>query len=108
MRKINCWEAQKCGREPGGMNSSLGVCPVSMETALDGVHGGRQAGRACWIIGGTLCNNQVQGAFSKKFESCERCNFYQLVRQEEGTAFTMSVILLHKVRGGFEPTQKAS
>ena len=48
----NCWEHKKCGREPGGSETeSLGVCPAAVESRLDGVHGGRNAGRACWIVG---------------------------------------------------------
>jgi hypothetical protein len=47
--KMNCWQVKKCGREPGGGNEAqLGVCPAATETALQGVNGGKNGGRACW------------------------------------------------------------
>jgi len=98
--KRNCWEAKKCGREPGGVNvHELGVCPVATEARLDGAHGGRNAGRACWVVAGTLCRGEVQGTFARKFESCERCDFYIQVRDEEFPSFTFSSVLLAKLRG---------
>ena len=82
--KLNCWEFKKCGREPGGVHEhDLGVCPVAKELRLDGTHGGRAAGRLCWVVAGSLCGGQVQGTFAKKFESCEKCDFYAMVREEE-------------------------
>ena len=50
-RAINCWEYWGCGRESGGVNAiEEGVCPAARETRLDGVHGGRNGGRACWAV----------------------------------------------------------
>jgi hypothetical protein len=86
--KPNCWEFKKCGREAGGPNTAeLGVCPASVENVLDGVHGGANAGRACWVVGGTLCNGAPQGTFAKKIENCLECRFYGLVKDEEGDGF---------------------
>jgi hypothetical protein len=63
MDKKNCWEVMKCGREPGGKNAEeLGVCPASTDERLSGTHGGKHAGRACWVIAGTFCDSVVQGA----------------------------------------------
>ncbi len=67
MKKLNCWEFTKCGREPGGIREhELGTCPVPGEKRLDDVHGGVNAGRACWVGAGTLCDGKVQGSFAKK------------------------------------------
>ncbi|MHB8843380.1 MAG: two-CW domain-containing protein [Nitrospirota bacterium] len=56
MRITNCWEFKRCGREAGDNKvKELGMCPVSTEQRLDGVHDGECAGRACWILAGTLC-----------------------------------------------------
>lgn len=108
MQKMNCWEFNKCGREPGGTHRGLGICPAATTGYLDNIHGGRHAGRACWVIPGTFCNEQVQGSYAQKFERCEQCSFYQSVRHEEGKTFMVSVVLLHIARGAFEATQKSA
>ena len=86
--KKNCWEAMQCGREPGGENvAALGVCPARTEARLDGIHGGWNGGRACWVIAGTLCGGVVQGTFALKFGACEQCDFYRSVQEEEKSNF---------------------
>lgn len=95
----NCWEFKGCGREPGGKNAGeLGICPAATEPSLHGIHHGKNAGRACWVVSGTLCKGQVQGTFAKKFENCESCDFYQLVRKEEFPEFKYSSILLSMMK----------
>jgi hypothetical protein len=97
--KLNCWEFKGCGREPGGVNVvDLGVCPTATESKLDGVHGGRNSGRACWVVGGTYCKGEVQGTFGKKYKNCSICDFYKHVRDEEALAFKLSVNLLDMLR----------
>jgi hypothetical protein len=97
--KKNCWEAKKCGRETGGAKShELGICPVTIEAKLHGTHSGKNAGRACWVVAGSLCGGQVQGTFAKKFENCEKCEFYISVRNEEFPNFEFSSTLLGKLR----------
>jgi hypothetical protein len=39
------------------------------------------------MIAGTFCGGEVQGTFAKKMASCEDCEFYHRVRQEEGSNF---------------------
>lgn len=93
--KKNCWEFKGCGREPGGKNvETMGVCPATTETRIDGVHGGKNAGRACWVVAGTMCKGEVQGIFAKKFGDCLKCDFFQLVRKEEFPNFIISTALL--------------
>ena len=97
--KKNCWEVKACGREPGGGKViELGECPAALEKRLDGVHSGKNAGRACWVVAGTLCKGEVQGVFAKKFAACETCEFYTQVREEEFPKFTFSSVLLKKVQ----------
>lgn len=99
MTKLNCWEFKKCGREPGGEQArELGVCPAATENRLDAVHGGKNAGRSCWVVAGTLCKGQVQGTFAVKFGACENCEFYVVVRKEEFPQFQFSSILLNRIR----------
>lgn len=98
-RKVNCWEHMKCGREPSGPHvKDRGLCPAALEKALNGTHGGKNAGRACWVVCGTLCKGQVQGVFAQKFKHCESCEFYKTVRTQEGYQFALSPVLLAKLR----------
>ncbi len=48
------------------------------------MNGGKNGGRACWAITGTLCGGQAQGTFASKVGNCLKCEFYQLVGAEEG------------------------
>jgi hypothetical protein len=84
MKKLNCWEYKKCGRQLGGHKAAeLGVCPVTTLQTLHGVHGGENAGRACWAIAGSLCGGKIQGTFAQKLHNCWRCEFMNLVKKEE-------------------------
>lgn len=104
MNRLNCWEYKKCGRQLGGINAgTMGVCPAFLERKLEGEHHGRSAGRACWVVAGTFCGNVPQGTFAEKYASCQQCDFYKLVKQEEGAAFRMSAVLLQKLREGDQP-----
>ena len=95
--KQNCWEFKKCGREPGGENYNRGRCPAVEAYNLNGIHSGKRGGRACWVVAGTLCGGQVQGTFAKKFSSCEQCDFYKKVREEEQGHYMLSMDILGKL-----------
>ncbi len=100
MGKINCWEFKKCGREAGGGTAEdFSICPASIETRLDGVHGGKNAGRACWVVAGTMCKGEPSGTFAQKCKDCGSCDFYSMVKEEEekDKNFLPSVELLSKV-----------
>jgi len=85
MIKLNCWEVKKCGRELGGEKvSELGVCPVAIEIIADGINNGKNAGRMCWTISGTLIYKNMQSKIIEKFNNCIECPFYKLVLKEEG------------------------
>ncbi len=82
--KVNCWEYKKCGRQPGGGKvAELGVCPAATEQLLNGTHGGTNAGRACWVVAGSLCGGKIQGTYAKKLLNCWRCEFMNSVKLEE-------------------------
>jgi diguanylate cyclase (GGDEF)-like protein/PAS domain S-box-containing protein len=90
-RKKNCWEVKKCGRQLGGKHSKeMGVCLASIHRELDGVHGGKNAGRACWLVAGTMSSGLVQGTFAREYKDCLTCDFYKLVKKEEGLDFKMT------------------
>ncbi len=83
--KLNCWEMKKCGREPGGLHEKeFGSCPAATYTALDGLHGGKNAGRACWVVSGSLCGGRIQGHEEQKRAACWECDFLKLVKKDEG------------------------
>ncbi|EKD33027.1 MAG: hypothetical protein ACD_76C00102G0007 [uncultured bacterium] len=85
MSRSNCWEFKRCGREPYGAKAqTLGVCPAATERRLDGVHGGRNSGRACWVVAGTFCRGEVQGTYADKEHRCSQCDFFLRVREEHG------------------------
>lgn len=108
MKKVNCWEFKKCGREPGGSHvHDLGICPATIEKKLDSVHDGVNAGRSCWVLAGTLCKGEVQGTFAQKYKSCEICDFYMMVKQEEYPKFMLSAVLLGKLNGSTVVTNKS-
>lgn len=97
--KLNCWEFKKCRREPGGeLEKELGTCPATTETRLDGMHGGKNGGRSCWVVVGTFCAGKPSGTFSQKYKSCLECDFYGLVRREEGMDFNIAAILLGRLK----------
>jgi len=107
MGKLNCWEAKKCGREIGGSKArELGVCPSAMESRLSGTHDGQFGGRACWVVAGTLCGGKEQGTFAQKYHNCEKCDFYQHVKNEEGPKFKLSIVLLNKLKTALSPLEK--
>ncbi len=87
-KKLNCWEYKKCGREPGGERvNEMGVCPASIDSSADGLNGGKNAGRICWAVAGTFCGGEVQGTFAQKELTCMNCDFFKLVREQEGMRF---------------------
>jgi hypothetical protein len=82
--KLNCWEHKKCGRQPGGHSvQELGVCPAATNSELNGAHGGTNAGRACWVVAGSLCGGKIQGTYAKKLLNCWRCDFMHTVKRDE-------------------------
>jgi len=69
--KINCWEFRKCGREPNGAKAAkLGICPVSIDASADGLNGGKNGGRICWVIN------------EKPY--CYHCEFHNRIISEAG------------------------
>jgi len=74
----------KCGRQPEGHAAAdSGVCPVAVCEELNGIHGGKNAGRACWAIDDSLCPDALRETPEKKFTGCWKCDFYQSVKNEE-------------------------
>jgi hypothetical protein len=91
----NYWEVMKCGFGPyGAKTKANGVCPAAQENSLDGVHGGKYGGRACWFVDNTFGGKKgAQGDFIKKYPVCMNCKFYWQVREEEGYKFEINLLL---------------
>jgi hypothetical protein len=86
--KTNCWEFTNCGRQPGGLRvKELGVCQASVELKVNGVNSGKNGGRCCWAVTGTLCGSKKQGSYLQKVSNCMSCDFYKKVfNEEQGSA----------------------
>ena len=99
LRKFNCWEYMKCGREPSGdLVDNFGVCPASVERTLDNIHDGNNGGRACWIIAGSSQGHEkIECVFAKVHKGCENCDFYHIVQEEEGPSFLDKGELLRRL-----------
>jgi len=96
--KLNCWEFRKCGREPGGANvDALGVCPAAVASSADCINGGKNGGRVCWIVSGTMCCGEIEGTFASKIGDCLLCDFYGKVMREEGEQFVSVARILSKL-----------
>ena len=91
----NCWEFMECGFGPDGNKAGTNdICTAARGNRLDGVHGGKYGGRACWFVNSTSdCGNGAEGDFSNKYPICMNCRFYWKVREEEGDNFEISLIL---------------
>ena len=50
---------------------------------VDGMNSGKNGGRTCWALTGTLCGGKVQGTFAAKVANCMGCDFYKLVSQKK-------------------------
>lgn len=98
-KKLNCWEHKKCERQPGGkLVYKFGLCRATRESRLDGVHGGDNGGRSCWVVAGTFCGGKVQGTFARKYETCKECDFYKMVLGEEGSNLEITLSLFKRLR----------
>lgn len=78
----------------------LGICQAAVETSMDGINSGRNGGRICWAVAGTLCNNEVQSIFAIKIEDCVNCAFHQLVLGEEENFVIHPIQVQHRIEGG--------
>jgi eukaryotic-like serine/threonine-protein kinase len=113
MNKLNCWEVLKCGLEPGGAKAKeFGVCIAATEKRLDCVNEGKNAGRACWAILGTLCHEdgrpKRQDTYSQKLKRCTQCRFFELVAIQEGDEFKNTRMILEEYEKDLEGNAKTS
>ncbi len=68
-RKQNCWEVSNCGKE--------NYCLAGTSTLFDGMFGGRNGGRFCAFIDGTLCKDGAPMDPEEKIRRCASCHFFK-------------------------------
>ncbi|MCL5021887.1 MAG: hypothetical protein M1497_00685 [Nitrospirae bacterium] len=84
-RKMNCWEFMKCGRELDGEKAKeFGVCPAATYPYADGLNGGINGGRICWVIVGSYSCHTGKTSLARKKNICFDCKFHEKVLLEEG------------------------
>ena len=82
-KHLNCWEFKDCGRELGGRNSVLlGVCPAALDERADGIHGGKNGGRCCWVVASAYISEGTFGCLTEDFDKCRECDFYRMVEED--------------------------
>ena len=59
---------------------------MTVHQDLHGAHEGKNAGRACWVVAGSLCGGAIQGTYAQKLANCWRCDFMNAVKKEETPA----------------------
>ena len=73
------------------------VCAGATLREAGGLNGGKNGGRACWAVSGTLCGGQVQGAFASKVSNCVNSGFYKAVALEQGDSLASKEQVLDKI-----------
>ncbi len=101
--KKNCWEVKGCGQQRRGSKNRLVKCPVPEMTSADGINGGKNAGRICWLIANTMCKGNGGSIFEEIIKTCGECDFYKLVKEEGGEAVTLSIETLREAYEGNKP-----
>ena len=96
--KKNCWDFKNCGRQPGGIHSKeKGECVTASMSIYDGVNGGINGGRVCWMIAGISCEDQIQETFLHKLESCAKCDFHEAIKAEEGPNLNLPLEIIENI-----------
>ena len=80
--KLNCWDYLKCDRGP----TASEPCPVATDRPSDGVNSGTNGGRFCWAVAGSLAGKPELAPCARDTH-CLDCEFFNLVKSEEGQAF---------------------
>ncbi|MBF0427494.1 MAG: hypothetical protein HQL94_01115 [Magnetococcales bacterium] len=92
----NCWEENKCGREPGGSKEKkLGTCPVAVHALADGFLGGKNGGRACIFIVGSLASqalaNTCESIANNSVRDCFKCHFFEIMKKKYKKTYNLDV-----------------
>jgi hypothetical protein len=94
--KKNCWEFKGCGQKRRGCKNSHVECPVPGMATSNGINGGKNAGRMCWLVAHTMCKGETETTFEGMIKICGACDFYRLVKEEEGKDLVLSLDMLQE------------
>ena len=75
--KFNCWDFETCCKKTDGRGNSNNLCPAKNEVIANGLNGGINGGRICWVIMDSHCKKKAQ-------TTCFQCEFHYKVMAEEG------------------------
>ena len=75
--KLNCWDVKKCCKEADGKGNGNNICPVKKEFIANGLNGGINGGRICWVIMENHCKQKAD-------RFCFQCEFHYQVMNQEG------------------------
>jgi len=62
----------------------------------NGINSGKNAGRICWLIAHTMCKGEGETTFEEMIKICGECDFYKLVKEEEGKGLVLSLDTLRE------------
>ncbi len=65
-------------------------------TDSNGINSGKNAGRICWLIANTVCRGDNATTFEDMIKTCTECDFYKLVKEEEGNKLMLSLDMLQE------------
>lgn len=80
----------RCGRGSSRNNIiESRICNAAIDYKSDGINEGKNGGRICWAIVGTLCNNHSRELICgirkwRSTQSCLSCSFFKKVKKEQG------------------------
>jgi hypothetical protein len=63
-------------------------------TASNGINSGKNAGRICWLVAHTMRKGETETTFAEMIKTCAECDFYKLVKKEEGKELVLSLDML--------------
>lgn len=72
----------KCGKQDGTDKSD--VCPIAAEKSANGLNGGKNGGRLCWIIADAHPATWRSCSIKGRKDPCFSCEFRFKVMMEEG------------------------
>jgi hypothetical protein len=53
-------------------------------TTSNGINGGKNAGRICWLIAHTMCEGETETTFEEMIKICSECDFMSLLSKKRG------------------------
>ena len=95
---MKCCEFMTCGRELAGVRAKeVRLCSTSSKTMFDGTEGSGDAGLACRVAAGAVCDGRSQGPCIGEMSDCTSYALYEYVCHLERQRLENSSNLLRKL-----------